>query len=141
MSGEDRFGVELHPPVGPAAVAHAHQRAVVAPGERLELGRQLLLAHLEAVVAGGLERVGQTFEDAQGVARYNGAPSIFSWSIFSPLSPVLSGVVDFTAVLLGTFTRPSDQAGTDEVDCLGTDGFGAPLPKTGAAASPRRKAG
>src|SRR5215203_412829 len=62
-AGEHRLGVELHAPVGQRAVAQAHQRAVVRPGQGLQLLGQGALLHLQAVVAGGLEGVRQAGED------------------------------------------------------------------------------
>ena len=61
--GQNRLGVELDPPPGKLAVTQRHDDAVVAPGDRLELRRQRRLAHLERVVARGLERVRHPGED------------------------------------------------------------------------------
>ena len=52
MLGADRLGMELHAPGGPLTVADRHQRAVIGPGDRLELGRQRRLDD-QRVVADG----------------------------------------------------------------------------------------
>ena len=43
MLGADRLGMKLDAPGGPLTVADRHQRAVVCPGDRFQLGRQCRL--------------------------------------------------------------------------------------------------
>src|SRR3954451_6117571 len=85
-AGEHRLGVELHPQIGEVAVAHPHQRAVVRPGERLQLRREGGLLHLQAVIAGGLERVGQAGEDPHVVMADGGG-----LAVHQPRRPVDGG--------------------------------------------------
>src|SRR5207245_11688636 len=61
--GEDRFRVELNAFDLVAAVAQAHDNAVIGFRGDRELARQRLPFHNERVIAGGRERVGQLAED------------------------------------------------------------------------------
>ena len=63
MLGADGFRVELHAPREPPAIADRHDRAVVGPRDRLELGRQRGLDD-ERVVADRAEALRQAAEDA-----------------------------------------------------------------------------
>src|SRR3954451_14302991 len=84
--GEHRLRLELHPPIRQIAVAHPHQGAVVRPGERLQLRREGGLLHLQAVIAGGLERVGQAGEDPHVVMADGGG-----LAVHQPRRPVDGG--------------------------------------------------
>ena len=65
--GGDGFRVELHAVDRPGPVLHAHDLAVVGPGGDLQVVRQAVALHRQAVVAGGGEGVRQAGEDALAV--------------------------------------------------------------------------
>src|ERR1700744_1971555 len=60
----DRFRVELYAVHWPGLVLHAHDLAIFGPGGDLQIGRQVFLAHRQAVVARGGEGGLQSGEDA-----------------------------------------------------------------------------
>src|ERR1700730_11018029 len=68
--GEHRLGMELHSEVRQAAVLDPHQDAIIAPGGGGQRGRQAVLAHRQAVVAGRLEGAGQTGKQPAAVVAY-----------------------------------------------------------------------
>ena len=63
--GADRFGVELHAPEGPLAVAQPHQEPVLRPSGLLQTGGQLF--DYQRVVAHGREGAGDVAEEARAV--------------------------------------------------------------------------
>src|SRR6185436_19291870 len=64
-AGQHRLGMELHAPIREQGVMHAHEDAVVrGPGHGPQLRRQGLLLHVQAVIAGRLERIGKPGEHA-----------------------------------------------------------------------------
>lgn len=59
----ERFGMELHAPDREVAVPQAHHEAVVGPRSDFEASREGLALDDERVVAGRVERIGQSLEE------------------------------------------------------------------------------
>ena len=59
--------MELHPPIGMLSMTETHERAILAPGRLLNLIREAAAPHLQAVVSGRHERIGDPSKEPLAV--------------------------------------------------------------------------